>query len=564
MPKESFVHPLIVVNSASPEYAQFEEILVPYLDQFGCARDVFDTASPDGPAAEWSRWPLIVLAHPGCLGDSTETADAVREAAADGTGLVSFGEAIGPWTRPAAADGKPSALISLRDPVHPITRQHADGERRKHYNLLQSVSPRLEAGGDVLAALGGSPLLAVHDEGVSGAGSGRAAVWTTLDWARPNVLGPLYGLDDLLWRSLVWAARKPFVLRCLPPLVTMRVDDVSGFGRKEGGPSGLYWLRDCVELGWKPWVGLFLDDLTPEAVSELEPMMKEGQVTGCPHAFSYWDFIYFRHTPKKPELGYWSEAAVCEPLPEADVERNIRRVEAWYEANPGVPMSKVFGPHYYELSRGFLPHLARWGFRYVTSMNPPDRPYSGKMTYGAPYFRKKLPQAADSPVFYADWYPAGDERFAKRWFASLTEIRDDKGYEWMPNQDVDATIRHGINQLARALDAKVLAQLFTHESGYIQYISPERWRAIMEGITAFCDSRGAIYSTLDDAMAYLKDLKLSRWTRGKLDEAGRLKLDFEGESEGTTRVAVYADESLEPAWKEIGPFEGNYTTVVMR
>ena len=52
--------------------------------------------------------------------------------------------------------------------------------------------------------------------------------WGSYDWMVSTVLGPVDGLDDLVWRGVVWAARKPFVMRGMPNLVTMRVDDVSG------------------------------------------------------------------------------------------------------------------------------------------------------------------------------------------------------------------------------------------------------------------------------------------------------------------------------------------------
>ncbi|MFC5402762.1 hypothetical protein [Cohnella soli] len=547
-----FVHPLIIVSSRHPEYCLFTETFAPYLELWGMAYDIHDCAT-EGIPANLSQWPLVVLSHPGCLEGSSGMAEAVCQAVGSGTGLVTFGEAISPWAS-RRSELRASGLISVRNADHPIAKLHQSGERRLFFNLSKAVSPLLAVEGENVAALGQEPLLSLNPS--EDAISGKVVVWTTLAWARQDVLGPLYGMDDLLWRSLVWTARKPFVLRCLPPFVTMRVDDVSGFGKRLGGESGLYWMRDCVELGWKPFSGLFLDDLTPEIVEELRPILAAGQATACPHAFSYWDFIYFLHKPRKPELGYWSEAAVCEPLPDEAVAENARKVEAWYEANPGLPMSKVFVPHYYELSAGFLPYLRKWGFRYVLSMNPPDRPYGGTMTYGAPFHTKRLPFATNTPVYYADWYPSGESGDESRFFASVTEIRDDQGYEWAPNENVDDTINHGVNQLSRALDSLVLAQLFTHESGYIQYISPERWRAIMDGVTAYVRERGAIPVTLDDAMAYLVDLKLSRWTGGVLESDGRLTLRFDGVSEGATKVAVFADDALDPVWKTVMPFVG--------
>lgn len=556
-----FVHPLIFVSSRHSEYGSFTDILLPYIEHWGMAFDLIDSAE-QSDLPDLSQWPLIILAHPGCLEGSESASQVIRQAVGSGVGLVSLGEEIVPWAMRIPSAGH-SALLSIKQAEHPIASTHLTGERRRHFNLSKVISPFVEAEGEIVASIGRGALLALPANGDTG--SGKVAVWTTLSWARPDVLGPLYGIDGLLWRSFVWAARKPFVLRCLPPFATMRVDDVSGFGKRLGGESGLYWLRDCNELGWKPWIGLFLDDLTPDVVDELRPMLATRQVTACPHAFSYWDFIYFLHKPKKPELGYWSEASVCEQLPAEAVEANARRVEAWFEANPDLPMSSVVAPHYYELSEGFLPYLRKWGFRYILSMNPPNRPYGGTMTYGGPFYKNKLPFASNTPVYYADWYPTGKAEAGEadwKLFASVTEIRDDNGYEWAPNESVDESIRHGINQLSRAFDSLALAQLFTHESGYIQYIAPERWRAIMEGVTSYARESGAILTTLDDAMAYLADMKQSCLKGGELTEDGRLRLRLSGASEGSTKVAVFADDSLLPQWSDIEPFRGDTTVTI--
>ena len=59
-----------------------------------------------------------------------------------------------------------------------------------------------------LASTGAQPFLAVTTNG-----AGRAVQWGTYDWMSHAVKGPMFGLDDLVWRSLVWAARKPFVMQ---------------------------------------------------------------------------------------------------------------------------------------------------------------------------------------------------------------------------------------------------------------------------------------------------------------------------------------------------------------
>jgi len=88
----------------------------------------------------------------------------------------------------------------------------------------------------------------------------------------------------VLWRSLVWAARKPFALRGLPPLVTMRVDEVAGQGVL-WQQSPLYWVHLANRHGFKPWLGLFIYNLTEPAVNELRDLIQRDQATAFPHAF---------------------------------------------------------------------------------------------------------------------------------------------------------------------------------------------------------------------------------------------------------------------------------------
>jgi hypothetical protein len=87
----------------------------------------------------------------------------------------------------------------------------------------------------------------------------------------------MYGLDDLVWRSIVWAARKPFVMQGMPPFVTMSIDDVTG-------PTD--WIHIANEVGIKPWVGVFLNDMSPAESADLAALSQAGSATIGIHAFT--------------------------------------------------------------------------------------------------------------------------------------------------------------------------------------------------------------------------------------------------------------------------------------
>jgi len=58
---------------------------------------------------------------------------------------------------------------------------------------------------------GGKPLVTTTKYGQGRRFSGPVTIGCPT-----TVLGPIEGMDDVLWRGLVWAARKPFVIRGLP------------------------------------------------------------------------------------------------------------------------------------------------------------------------------------------------------------------------------------------------------------------------------------------------------------------------------------------------------------
>ena len=270
---------------------------------------------------------------------------------------------------------------------------------------------------------GGQPFLAATTHG-----TGRAVQWGTYDWMSYSVKGPLYGLDDLVWRSLVWAARKPFVMQSLPPFVTMRVDDTDG---------PLTWLQTAAQAGFKPWVGIFPNSMSDADAAVLSGLVQAGAATAAIHAFSSDQFFYFDH-------------ANGENLPDSTVAGNFASGAAWLSAH-NIPRSKYLVGHYYELGSNVFGGLDTWGVQFVGTHMAPGSPESGSpwLQIG-PYRRYQagLARELDVPVAYADFIDIpGHPEYANRFFDCVTEIRDEQGYEWVPSNDVASSVSHGTRQL---------------------------------------------------------------------------------------------------------------------
>jgi hypothetical protein len=413
------------------------------------------------------------------------------------------------WRRvrlvPAAASDRAPSYIGAR---------HAAWEQvpTASFTLLR-VEP---AAGEVPAYAGSAPLLLTGRQG-----AGRVVLWTSYEWMRPEVRGPLGGLDDLMWRSLVWAARKPFVLQLLPPIVTMRMDD-------ESGP--LDWLHTAVAVGFKPWVGVFLSDLDDAESRELAAIVRSGAATASVHSFDASTFFYYDHSGRRA----W---------PTATMAANWRRATDWHRRYD-LPMSSYIVPHFYEIGANALPLLTDAGAEFLVTHMAPGGAYGMPWLRSGPFRRWATGiSTAAVPVYYADEVPGSGRVDAPGLFNCVTEIRDDAGYEWFPTPDVDATVARGVRQLSRALDSRVLATLFTH--GYfIPAIAAADWRTILERTLAGVAAHAPLQMTMDAACRFVRDQHTSAISAVRVVEGtGNVRLTVTGRAAAPTTVSVFTEDA---------------------
>jgi hypothetical protein len=383
----------------------------------------------------------------------------------------------------------------------------------------------------VLAYAGATPLVLAGGHGV-----GRMVVWTSTDWMRPEILGPIGGLDDLVWRSLVWPARKPFALQLLPPIVTMRMDD-------ESGP--LDWLHTAIDVGFKPWVGVFLSNIDDRESRELAAVVRAGDATVSVHSFDAATFFYFDHMGRRA----W---------PTATMAANWRRATEWHRRYD-LPMSTYVVPHFYEIGDNVLPMLTASGVEFLVTHMRPGGAYGMPWLRSGPFRRDaRGVSTAAAPVYYADDLPDAAAAGAPGLFNCVTEVRDDAGYEWYPSPDIDVTVGRAVRQLTRALDSRALATLFTH--GYfLPPIPAADWRTILERTVAGVAAYSPIQLTMDRACTFVRDQHTSALTAVRVENAsGALRLTFSGQAAAATTVSIFTDRDGTVVERAIGvpPFTG--------
>ena len=523
---------LILVNSTSAYYLDFQHYLQNYLDHLGVPYNLLDIATMPVESGV-SDYALIVSGHRqldiGNIYLDTAEQGYISAAVNGGTGLVSFDNdlssaSVGRYAFIQDVFGfsyggvtSGSGVNFPSGTLHYIAERHSSGESLGTGGMSL---PGVTLPGDVttVASTGTQPFIAVTTYG-----AGRAVQWGSYEWMSTAVRGPVYGLDDLLWRSLVWAARKPFVMQGMPPFLTMRVDDEAG---------GFEWIHIANEFGMKPWAGLFIDSIDDTEAADLSALTNAGLATTAIHAYGG-SFFYFNHG--------------AGDYPDSTVATNFATGTAWHAAR-NIPISDYILPHYYEFGSNVFQGLSDWGVEFVGTQQDPGQGYGAPWIMNGPFRKYETGgSSAGLPMYYGDFMTIpGHPEFNGQFFNCVTEIRDDAGYEWYPNLgDVAGTIGRGTRQTKRALDGMELATLFTHGyyvSGSWNASAPANWRAILQGITDNLSDYEPINVTMDYACRYIRATTTSNITSTSFDPAtNNVTANFSGVTDIPTRFYLFMD-----------------------
>jgi len=492
---------LVIVNStAGAYYPNYYDYIKPYLDWFGIPYETCDISAM--PLPEFSDYAVIIFGHRAVYSNSYPEGQrnypitALETAINAGVGLYCFDPQLFDVASGFNIPGElhPDFYANRIDilPNHYITQNHANDIYNPTNNTIN-----LKLFSDPLPIhiwqhshdlVGSTSLATMTTNGtteplleVANYGNGRIVKWGSYQWVFDEVLGPVYGMDDLIWRGIVWAARKPFVMQGIPPMITLRVDDVDGAGGAL--ENDLEWLKISNEYGFIPWCGTFINTIPPLTVATLRNLINNNLTTASPHSFSTDEYIYYD----------------LEGDPDVSPAANVIAARNFYAEN-GLSMSKYIVPHAYLMSSEAVTEVRNMGIEFVGTPLPLDQSNPESWAFCGPYRinRPGYPFGQD-PVYYGgivNWQGIN-------FFNSLTEIRDDGNYEWYPTDDVGSTTARGIRHLRRALNSMVLPALFTHEY-HLRNMSPSTWRLILDGVTTAMVPYNPEYRSMDYAVQYIR------------------------------------------------------------
>jgi hypothetical protein len=533
---------LVFINSGSVNYEDFTDYIKPYLENFGIPYDEFDVSSTYS-LPHLINYSIIIFGHHGVFEVGDYPISNLEIAINAGVGLYSFDAQLfdldTEFSNPLGVTNiATSNEIYITNTSHYITQNH---NPIPIYDLNSNIiSLRSNMTIEQNSELDGATNLAVIDAipllQITSYGSGRIVKWNAYTWTKENVLGPVYGMDDLIWRGIVWAARKPFVMQGMPPMVTMRFDDVCGNSFYSGAGAGniiddFEWIQICHDYGIIPWCGTFNDWIEVEDIPTLRNLITNGLATASPHAFGGSDFIYFNHTNQA--------------FPTFNAVQNTIDALDFYRQN-GLNLSRFFVPHWYEVESSALPIIYNAGGHFLGIHFLPNTNQQQAYPYPptpwlncGPYRINRNGSSLEDPsrpVYYGGYVNFNGINF----FNCVSEIRDDAGYEWSPQPNVNRAIGNGIRQLRRSFNSMVLATLFSHEF-YLNWMGEQDWRDILQTITTSVEGYSPLYNvSLDDAITYIRARNNIRITNVNETQQG-IQISYKGINDLNTKCYKFTE-----------------------
>ncbi len=399
-------HPALVLvdRSNAAAYAAYaSERVQRTLDFWGLAYREVDLASESVTASLLASADLVLIGQEhaaSALGSAGQ--GAIAAAVQAGLGLVS----LDPWASEYGAAFQ-TLLGSPSYGAATTTQQLTTNDPQSHFILAEQPAgtddpsnpsdsnirtyftrPGGSFGFQTLASAGSSTVLAtslgVPALVARSQGSGRVVWWlvshqlwdnevdlTTGSEFHPLLrIGHLHGLDDVLWRGVVWAHRKPMIWYPLPAkYAALKIDDARG--RSLGGGTAFDYVdAAATTLGVPIQTSLFLDSIgTGSAPALALASLQSSQgIEVSPHAFDGGDL-----NPQQPssdflfwkrQTGASGETLLDEPWDAPTLAANWNAIDSFFSTR-GLTASKWLAPHDAVAGLDNLPYLSTRGIEFA-------------------------------------------------------------------------------------------------------------------------------------------------------------------------------------------------------
>jgi len=555
---------LVLTDSSGPywDFAIVDETVLVALEHFGMPYRVLDLAGERVTAEKVNDCAGVIIAQNrlGARLDDGQSA-AIADAVAGGVGFVSFDNDLGAFKAPLLEmfaferiNPHPYAtnMMRIRHTGHYVTAMQSPGEFHTFDRMVTAVMVE-KWGPDVMALAEGvlakdqliytrhlSPWSAYEPRNhallFAGAwGRGRAVQFALNPrvW-RGAFFGHARGIDDLFWRSIVWAARKPFAANMIPPFVVMSFDD--GSGRHDFGHVDV-----ANRHGYKPTVALFLRNVPERLFPKIRDGLRSRTAQYCTHALDYYTLLAY-------DFGKGDYT-------DEQLKKNFAFEDDWWRrvgAAPGLTIRFHWGeyganslPFFKQRGRTFLcPALQTGLHKADMCMGDGFWPYGLQTCY-----YDYLPDDHDFFGFAA-MLPRHQEDFLIGCTAILRESE---------RNDIEKAALSAARCIQHGLRAGFFGELVTHEQKF-DVVSMAEWDRILTRTGELIGHCETIHATHDEVALYLKG-KDGVFISEAAVKDGELSCTLAGKTASPLRLSQFSDEDdgVTRQYTDVSAFDGEAT-----
>lgn len=531
------------------------------LKHFGIVCEVLDGGDYMGAIPEYiAPRALYVIAHDGAAEWlKPEVAARIADAVKHGAGLICFDRRIDEWPSelrgllPADVTQQHAGSLQIAEHIGFVSHGHAPGEQLDldQEIIILGMSPA-EGWQPVVTTSDGRAVIACGD-----AGEGRVVLFGAGEQLySEDVYGHVRGIDGLMWRSVVWAAAKPFPTRCIPPYVTARMDDCNGTW------NAFDYVRVMNRYGIGPNLGLFIDEMGPTDWAAAKRLYGSGGADFSMHAFRD-DFYLARPNykpyallPDKPDISNAGTQTAFEglsvdhhtglDLPVETIRRNFQRMDAAF-AGAGIRHSRVLNAHFGEVGWPAVPLFLERGVDLPTNNTCFGQLYGNQPVWRPkPYAIRGRSGRYGLTIDRCPQHPGMTFVAMSVSHASRTHMGLDILSGRVPfvgeseTPKLDDAAAAGIANIKLGLDALAYGVLFTHEER-INVISLEDWEYVVDSIVKGLDGWEVEYAEREQVGVICKRLFDSALVRANMTEQG-LHCVLCGQTDGPSPLTIWEND----------------------
>jgi hypothetical protein len=337
-------------------------------------------------------------------------------------------------------------------------------------------------------------------------------------------------LDDLFWRSIVWAARKPLAANITPPFVCLSIDDCDG-------RTDFQYVQIGHRHGFIPLPSVNIRVVPERLFPKIRKLVQSRAALFNTHALNYYELLCY---------DFGKGECTTEQLDE-----RFALHDAFWD-RLGVRPSETFRGHWGEYGVRSLSYLKERGMHFLNPVLVPGLLKMDQAGSGGywPYGLKnrmydRLPD--DPEMFGVSSFPP---RHAEDFLTGTTTYLAES-----PTNDVEKAARSAAKIVSQGLRSGFFGELVTHEQKF-DAVPMDVWDQMLARVGQLMAGQEKVFADHDEISHYMRS-KYSTSIVQADAKGGSVRVQLTGHASSPLRLSMFSneDDGVRREYMDVEPFE---------